>query len=338
MTTTFNLVSKEQVLYHIFNSGYRMTRQDSNFFAHVQQLIANKRQVTSNQAHLFNKLVLKLGKQLRANGFDARQLITLPWHVPVVESTQATLRLENDTLIIETPFNKKFIDDFNSYSAREKSFEWDRTKKVHTAPFGTKALRLATTKLEKHFDIVRYCAQIQEILDTQVRPLSNDLIWNPTLVKSDDKYYIAASNNVIDKQIANIELNAEPQTLYKLSKMAIAVHPSVTNGDPFLNFAGSYDVEVNADDLDKVCEWIEQLKIPMVLVEKELTRWSDIHRELIGYLDAHDIDRMNEPSSWLAVENEFVSMRVTRINRIVMGDNKPTKNIRITNSRPVEVK
>ena len=338
MNTATDLSTKEQVLRHIVSSGYRMTKQDSSFFTHVQHLLATKKQVTSNQARLFDKLVLKLGKQIRAKGYDPRKLIELPWRANLIESTQATLRLVDDTLIMETPFNKKFIDDFNGARVQQV-FAWDRLAKTHKAPFSTKALKLATTKMDAHFAPVKYCDEIAEILATYVTPFLGDLIWDPTLVKSNDKYYIAASNRILNERLTGIELNPDPRTLYNLSKLGIEIHPSVIGDDPFLKFASTVNVEVDSEKLEQAASWLAQLGINTALISREIMRWADtgIYAELVEHLSNNRIGCEKDVSFRTPITEDFAYITATRVHRIDEDSKQYSKCILIKNSRPVKV-
>lgn len=320
-----------------------MTRQDSSFFLYLQTALASKKQITTNQHKLFDKLVIKLRSQFNSHGYDAKTLINLPWNVSVVTSTQPTIKLVENSLIIETPFDKKFIDSFNKGQSKRRFFQWDPTQKNHKGVYSTVALKFALQTLKKHFNNVVLCPSIKEIISTQVEPFDLDLIWNPTLVKVKDTYLIAANNKIVNDLIEHLPLNSDPKNLFKLSKMGVVTHSSITDGDPLLEFASLRNPVINVEQIDEMCEWLSKLNIDTVLISRELIRWLDVHSELSRSLSAHGIKEVRSPASFStfnpADDKDYAVINIGSAFSLPRENvKKCSKYISLKNSRPITIK
>lgn len=263
--------SKEQVLRLMNQGDIRMSSQDNNFFQTIYGLIYRNKKITSNQDSLFNKLLVKYKAQLKRKGYISSSLCELPWAttsvIPTVEEfSKPNLGIdESGYLKLRVPFKTKFISTFNAKI--HNPFVWDSGTRAFKAPLSTRALMLAVKHVEKYFDEFLISPEIKELLN-QV-PKQDAKFWSPTLTKINNRYYIAASNQVLDDVTSNIVFSDDPICFFQLSKHGIAIDPSLFVDNAFAKFAANYCYEITNEEIDTVCSWIKQLGDIQVVFNKE---------------------------------------------------------------------
>lgn len=265
------MTSKEQLLYFFLQGKISLSQYDYKFMANLQTMIQNNMRVTSNQAALFEKLIAKYNKQLVKHGFDTSDLAVLPWKTIIVESTEeytgASVSLVDEEIIVKVPFNKNFINVFRT-KIPNNPFSWNKELKLYSASFGTVALKITDTFLHSHFPSVRYCAELQQVL-TDIKRYEAP-IWNPTLVKVNDRYIVGACNQPLGELIANTDMVIDMKTLFMLSTLGISVDPAVYQEDPLLEFAASRIYSADITQLETVISWIKSIGCDTVVIGRGL--------------------------------------------------------------------
>jgi hypothetical protein len=266
-------VYKEQVLNFMLSTsfgtpGVKLSHYDFKFMANIHQFIQDKNEITSNQASLFDALLSKYKKQLARNRLDHTVLKTLPWKCEVIESlpkfTQARVSYDNidQLLTIELPYKKEFISTFRT-SHEPNPWEWNRIKRRYEAKVSTLALMVAYTELPKFFPVVYY-DEVKDAIDEVVQLQGTAMFWNPTYIKVEGKYMIAATNPILEEHIQGLVLDDSPATLYALSKLGIDIDESVHCNDPKLVFSSEYQTEYTVNDpskdIDTLFSWISELE------------------------------------------------------------------------------
>jgi len=260
--------TKEHLLFHILVKNLRLHYSDKKFFTNLSILVKNSK-ITTGQAALFDKLIRKYATQLTKTNLTLEEMLNLPWQVEVIETssnhTSARVRLDNNTIVVQVPTNKQFITKLES--SKDCTYDWDRDNREYRSPFDTYSLKLIHKLLPIYFKEIRYCDTLQQLIDT-ANQIGPDLIWNPTLVKINNSYFVIATNDILHNLISNIELNNDPKTLYKLSQLGISIDKQIINNDPFLKFASEFTTDVEISDLPIAVDWIKQLEVPQVLLGK----------------------------------------------------------------------
>lgn len=268
--------NKEQLLYFILHKGtspilseqpIRLSHYDFKFMANLQSFIKDKNQITSNQAKLFDYLIIKYRKQLSQHKLDTDQIKQLPWKCEVVESLPKYIHARvsydevNNLLTIELPYKKEFISSFAG-SFEQNPWNWNRIAKRYEAKVSTYALLIASTELSKFFPVL-YQGKIKQIMDEveALRKISD--FWNPTYIKVDNKFMLVPTNSVLDELTKNLVLDDSPKTLYALSTLGITVDKSVHNDHPKLLFCSEFQTTytvINPDeDMNRVFAWMNEL-------------------------------------------------------------------------------
>ena len=264
------MTNKEQLLYFFLSGNISLSQYDYKFMANLQTMIQNKNRVTSNQAALFDNLISKYKKQLTKSNFDKDILKSLPWKTMVVESTPeytgATVSLANDTISIRVPFNKSFITEFRNVN--NNTFDWDKETKRYTSAFNTNALKIAYVELPKHFDNVRFDDQLSALLSNIEK--YNAMVYNPTLRLVNGKLVVAAVNEVLGNILADMELNLDSKTLFKLSLMGIDIDNSIYENNPRLEFASNRVVEIEITQIEYALSCLKSIGCDNVVVGRGL--------------------------------------------------------------------
>lgn len=329
--------NKEQLLYFFLQGKISLSQYDYKFMANLQTMIQNQSRVTSNQADLFDKLISKYKKQLTKNGLVKEELKELPWKTMVVQSslefTGASVRLTDDEITIKVPFNKTFISQFRTIE--NNNFSWDSTEKLYRAKFNTLSLKVAYTNLPKYFQHVRYCDELQPIL-TELEQYQN-LIWNPTAKKFNDRLLIGACNSVLGSMMADTNLDITSRNLFKLVQMGINIDPEVYAGNEKFRFAANSVYEVELSDVENIIGWMKNIGCDNVVIGRGLRNTINIEQfsamiEKYGMRSVGPMSFGNLPDgiSILMQHTSNVDTRTPFAGQI-------SKTIVIKDSRPIEV-
>ena len=154
-----DFTTKEQVIFFMMTTSISLSHYDYKFISNMQSLTHDKKQITSGQADLFDKLLHKYRKQFSTNGYDPVELEKLIWKCVVVPSlpkyTNANVDWDDSIgkLTIRVPFKKDFIsafrkemgNDFPDRSGSEENpqWEWNSERKRYEAIPTTHSLKLA---------------------------------------------------------------------------------------------------------------------------------------------------------------------------------------------------
>lgn len=261
------LKTKEQLLYYFNGQNIKLSTYDDRFCNNLQHLIAKNNRVTSNQKELFEKLISKYKKQIIQSGLDVEICKQLPWTTNIVPSeerytgAQVSMLHNGEQIIVKVPFNKKFITSLRD-SNRYHSLEWERNEKHYIGLLTTTSIKFLVDELPKHFPSVIFDDKLQDIIN-----LANSYraeIFNPTLVKVNDYYVIAAINNELYEHIKHIELNDDAKTLFLLSQYGVNVHDSIVKNDKKKLFASTMIANIDITELDDALSWLREFDVDMV--------------------------------------------------------------------------
>jgi hypothetical protein len=330
--------NKEQLLYFFLQGKISLSQYDYKFMANLQTMIQNQNRVTSNQADLFDKLISKYKKQLTKNGLIKEELKELPWKTMVVESTPeytgASVRVNDDEIFIKVPFNKSFISQFRS--VENNNFTWDSTEKLYRAKFNTLSLKVAYNILPEYFEHVRYCDALQPIL-TELQQYQN-LTWNPTAKKFNDRLLIGACNSVLGSMIADIDLDINSTNLFKLVRMGISIDPEVYDGNEKLKFAAKSVYEVELSDVENIIGWMKNIGCANVVIGRGLR--NTVNQEQLSTMVEKYGMRSLGPMSFGNLPDgvSILLQHTSNVDSRTPFTGQISKTVVLKDSRPIEVK
>ena len=272
--------SKEQVIFFMMTTSISLSHYDHKFISNMQSLTHDKKQITSGQAELFDKLLVKYRKQWATNGYTDKELTKLPWKCVVVPSlplyTNANVDWDDSIkkLTIRVPFKKDFIAAFrkemldiipDSSFNNNQTWIWHTERKRYEANPSTHALKLAYETLPKFFTTV-YHNEVKDIITS----LESKTVkyGDPTLIYEQDTatYTVVNSNEILDVLLKDKSLDNSPQCLHLMSQLGIKVDTPITENNPELLFASSYIIEGDIDELDHWCGWLVNLGVEELLI------------------------------------------------------------------------
>jgi hypothetical protein len=141
------MLVKEELIKYFVNGHIHVSNKDYQFFLNLQKF-AGQNKITTNQAKLFDKLIIKYQRQLKKEKLDIEFLINLKWKTILVASDSnyivPKLFIDGDTLNIRTPFNRKFQ---HMMSGCREVFLWNKEVKLYTGTLTTRSLKLAVEAL-----------------------------------------------------------------------------------------------------------------------------------------------------------------------------------------------
>lgn len=263
------LKTKEQLLYYFTGKNLKLSIYDEKFCQNLQHLITKTNRVTTNQKELFERLISKYKKQLIHLGIDIEDCKCLDWSTNIVESepkytgAQVSISQSGDKIIVRVPFNRKFISRLREDMRPNINYlEWVRTEKYYVCPLCTGAIRFLVDELHKYFPTVTFDEALQNLIDTAL--MYNAEIYNPTLVKINNNFYVAAINSELYESVKDIELNDDPKTLFTLSQYGISIGDDIIQNDRKKLFASTMVVNVDSNDLKEVLQWLYEFEIDKV--------------------------------------------------------------------------
>jgi hypothetical protein len=330
-------VKREHLLDYILKGHLHLSKKDYGFFNNLQYIIQSKNKVTSNQNALFDKLIVKYQRQLKKLGHNIQVLQELNWHVELVPTEKtflnAHISVEDDILVLRSPFNTHFIQDFRKLD--DNTFVWDKNSRTYRSNYSTHALKLLLGAVNRHFKDVAFCPVVSNLLE-DIQGYDN-CVWEPTLKKINGQYIIVAINKNLYEATKDIELNNDPLTLQKLSTYGIQIDTSVTNNDRFLEFAGSFNNLIDIDDLDLVIDWITALGSNIIFARRNQILYNrqvndEIRKKLKERnIAIHNLEDTDKPG--------IVFKGIHTAHYPYSSDyKKVAKIVSLVNSRPIQVK
>jgi len=115
-----------------FNPIINLARYDVQVLDSMTNSVTNNQALTEKQAQLLCKIILNYTRQLSALGIDVTPVRDAKWRIPLrkMDYTQS-LRIIDDRLIVQFPFNKEMVDAIKTFSRESQGpAQWDRDQKV----------------------------------------------------------------------------------------------------------------------------------------------------------------------------------------------------------------
>lgn len=325
---------KENVTSYMLNGYVHLSKKDYGFYSNICNFVKENKPITSNQNKLFNKLLVKYKRQLTKLGHDIQKLQNLDWKVGVVESNQefldAKIFIDDDHINLKAPFNTQFISKFRD--AELNQFIWNKTSKSYTAPISTYNLKLAVSFVTKYYKTVVYCPNTIKILE-KINEFNGVAHWLPTLVKIKNNFYISCINESLYLATKDIPINDDPKTLFLLSQYGISIDKSVTNCDQVLELAGKYEVTIDLEYMDILCQILKSLEVSHVFTSRDIVYNKQMRSEILLLMSKYGITCSPVGST----DHEHGVLLKNSSSKYEYNKNF-LKVITVTNSRPIKVK
>lgn len=313
--------------------------------------VATKKPVTSNQAALLDTITRRYHRQLAKKELDSTELINLLWSTsPVVSSpqyTQAYIAIENDNVILRSPYKKDFVKSLKELDI----MTWDKDTKTWSTMANEVALKKIINLTENHYPDVNYCPVVTEIIST-LAEYETIKYWNPTLVKINGNLFIIACNTNLMEALQDITIDLSLSCLAKLTHLGVEVsteivaeiYESMEDGKEAYDHIGfALDstpwIEVTSTDL--LVERLRMIDTDMVL----LAGWYVSNKSYV--MEIANLLKANKIPHHLTSRGETVNINFRQYKmpvKLELGiSSLPNvqyiaKTIRLTNSTPITYK
>ncbi len=311
-----------------------LSKKDFGFFSNLLLAIQSKGQITSNQSKLVDKLLFKYQRQLKKCNLDPEALSNLDWNTTVVESKQeylqARLFYQDNKIYITSPFNNNFIKHFRNIDPNP--FVWNKENRYYSAEYSTYAFKIAYQLIVKFFTNFVLDETLSEKIG-YIKQFDNN-IFEPTLVRHQDNFYINAINEHLLALVNDIVLDDNPKCLYKLSQLGIKIDTNVIHDDPLKLFASCYHTNFDISRLDLLAEYLMSIGITTVVTGRGLSYSKEITKELTKALIEKQIS-VKTFNKELTEDAALLNLHSHNDH----GHNKYiTKIVTLTNSKPINVR
>jgi len=334
--------TKEQLI-HFMISYISLGTYDKKFLNNLQLLnLVLGKPLTTNQADLLNKIVLRYFKQFSKLEIDANSMVALPWEKDPIPSlpeyTEAHLTLTDDSMILRSPYKKEFLSEFNKMGTYGV---WHKDEKYWSIPANTFTLKSVTSLLEKHYQKINYCEKISAIL-ADIKSYANYGYWDPTYTFN-GRYLIKGINESLNNAINHITFDGELITLSRLVRYGINIDASVIDeylikyDSDFVDFAKDHKYTVEYGD--------------MSIIDKIISIFPD--RVVFGINSNQSVDYFNTLKHKLVLNgitcntlapNEYLDLNhkeyIIRISDKMFSQTTPViaKTLNVVNSSPINIK
>jgi len=314
-------------------SNIRLSRYDDQFVNNLTLYITQHGRITSNQHALFKRVATKYVRQFNHNKVNVSDIVQLPWSVPIEESipeyTSASIKIEDDTIIFRSPYNKNFLSALRKNPIH--TMLWHRDTRQHTISYSPTNLRDLIYITSEHYEIINYCPITTSIID-KMAEYESVKYWVPTLTYINGFYCIKAINTHLLDAISDIPLDGELWSIARLAKHGVKIdasvinHLSLTNDPAKVKFAATFHVEHEIKDLNTAIVWLKELGCDGVTQTKAFMQNLFINNGVFLDIPVNDYS-----------ENAVV---IYYKGNLTMLDDKPKKLLKIikcVNSEPVDL-
>ena len=218
-----------------------------------------KNPVTTNQSALLDTIVSRYRRQFAKKEIDSNDMIALSWTLQPVPSlptyTEAHLAIEDDIILLRSPFKTSFVKDIKTISYGK----WDRSTKTWSFPMSESVLKNVMNLVNVHYENINYCTVIKEIIDILL-PYEKNKYWNPTLIKTNDNIYVVACNQSLMNSISHIPLTTDIKNLARLMYMGITISDSIIESLTESEKLGvMYTVNIDKFDTTSIIDYLKMI-------------------------------------------------------------------------------
>lgn len=328
----------QEQLIHFLLLNIQLGTYDKRFLGSVHdQIYRDKKPLTTNQAELFHKILMRYQRQLAKKELNSHDLIKLPWTTIPTESlpqfTQSYVSIDDsaDMIVVHSPYKTAFVKEIKATEIAK----WNKEVKEWTVTYCEQNLKKIIKLVTKHYDKVVLCDTTTQIL-SEIEKYSEEDYWNPTLVNSNGNLFIAASNEYLDAAIH--ELNNDVATIVKLQSYGIELgHGVIDTSHKYYDLIKSRSCHIDLVETNHLIEFLKDIKCDKVFIGDmflgSTTLLSEFRSAIIDSGIACSELKHSKPSefencSYVLLKNVLITVQAT--DDILK---KATKVIGITNNK-----
>lgn len=274
--------TKEQLIYFML-SNLSLGTYDKRFLSNVESIYLTKsKPLTSNQVSLFDKIITRYSKQLLKKEITTQYALSLGWSTPPIQSspeyTSAKISIENDEIILRSPYKADFVKEFKTIPF----VKWNRETKIWTAPLCEHTLKQVVSTTTSHYSTVNYCDVVDKLLQ-EVDKYKDILYWTPTLKYINNQLLIMSINKSLYEAIKDTDITLTLPSISKLVRYGITIDDSVKR---------ELDKLYDFDKVEFACSRVHKLELQ--------------ENKVLDYITSINVDCVfiNE---WFGVEKSFIA-------------------------------
>ena len=336
--------TKEQLIYFLI-SNLSLGTYDRRFLTNLETInLQKKKPLTSNQAELLDKIVLRYKRQLTKLEIDTDQVISLPWSIQPIKSlpqfTETHLYLIEDELILRSPYKNSFIKDFKKLDLHAK---WEPDDRLWRIPANTYTLKTVKKCVEYHFEKVNYDEYITKLLDA-ISVLENSS-WEPTYKYLNGNFYVLNINEHLSDALKDIPFDISLKTLSRLSSLGIKVDDTVI--EKYKEIYPETDIRFSFDLVSKIDQGDTKLLDRILSLNPSLVVFSEYISSVKPYLSIvrEELKQHNIPVTSITFGKHVNILKEDYVVLIESGMSIKqhflpyvSKVVQIVNSNPITIK
>lgn len=329
--------TQEQLIHFLLNN-VQLGTYDKRFLTNIHaQVYHDKKPLTSNQATLLHKIVMRYQRQLAKKELNSHLLIQLPWVTKPTESlpqfTQAYVSIDDETnvIVVHSPYKTAFIKEIKNLEIAK----WHKEVKEWTIGYCEEHLKNIVHLVLKHYDKVVLCDTITKILE-EVERYPKDCIWEPTLVNCNGNLMIAASNEFLDSALP--PLNNDLPNIVKIMTYGVKLGEGVIDPNyKHFDLIKSRRVDTTTSEIDNVLEFLKDIKCEKILLGDIFLGGYNVMVNFMNTIKESNIPviTIKDISPEDYVNNNYVLIKSSLINANVTDDlvKRATKIIGMSNAK-----
>lgn len=337
--------TKEQLIHYLLGN-ISLGTYDKKFLVNLEtSYLIPKKPLTSNQANLLEKIIVRYKRQLAKQEISSEEAIQLPWTrqpVPSLpEFTETHLLLVDDELILRCPYKSAFLKDFKKLDIHGK---WESEDRLWRIPANTYSLKTVKQCIEKHYDKINYCEFIVDILKP-LEEFSVEDTWNPTLKFINGIFYVVAITPALNTALDDLSFDIDLANLARFVAKGIEIDQSVidkykeTYTEKQIQFAIDLMVKMDIGDNDLIdllavlkpdlivfSEYISSVKPFFNVVKEKLTMYNMrlMTQTYAQVVDISGYDYIIAVESGLSLKHQMIPY--------------VSKLVQVVNSKPIIIK
>jgi hypothetical protein len=256
-----------------------LARYDTDVINNMAVAVSSNIALTTRQADLACKIILKYRRQLNKLGIDVEPAESPVYRIPLrqMDYTQRVLR-SDDQILIHFPFNDKLIDEIRKFSRDSQGkVQWDPKTKNWSAQITEYNVSwIYTWAQANQFEIsAEVCEMFQKIQESELTPYLIEL----TLV-GDQLSVTNSTDSLRDYVTEHLDgwgFDNVLRLIDQSSTLGYTVNPDLETairqeyGDRFYSLLTNREIKISSDDLDSVLDYADLTqRWPVVIFEPDL--------------------------------------------------------------------
>ena len=256
-----------------------LARYDTDVINNMAVAVSGNTALTTRQAELACKIILKYRRQLNKLGVDVDPVETPVYRMPL-RQMDYTKRVQRtgDNILIHFPYSTELIDEIRKFSRDSQGkVRWDAQAKNWEAQITEYNVSwIYTWAQTNQFEIsAEVCELFQKIQESEQTPYPIEL----TLV--DDQLTVTNSTDSLQEYVSTHlggwGIDNVLRLIDQSSTLGYGVNPDLASaikleyGDRFYSLLTNREIKINSDDLDAVLDYADQTqRWPVVIFEPDL--------------------------------------------------------------------